>query len=64
MSERFQSWLLRSNGFKMMQFIVNERLAKRSGLIGKMARAIEMGERQYSQHTFGRAFRVVNYYWV
>jgi len=23
-----------------------------------------MGERQYSQHTFGRAFRVVNYFWV
>ena len=48
MSTRFQSWLLRSNGFKMMQFLVNERLAKRSGLIGKMARALEMGERQYS----------------
>jgi hypothetical protein len=64
MSERFQAWLLRSNGFKMVQYIVNERLAKRSGLIGKIARAIEMGERQYSQHAFGRAFRVVNYYWV
>ena len=48
----------------MIQFIVNERLAKRSGLIGKIARSLELGERQYSTHTFGRAFRVVNYYWV
>lgn len=48
----------------MMQFIVNERLAKRSGLIGKIARSLEMGERQYSQHAWGRTFRVVNYYWV
>lgn len=64
MSERFQSWLLRNNGFKMMQFLVNERLAKRSGVIGRLARALEMGKRQYSQHTFTRAFRVVNFYWV
>jgi hypothetical protein len=48
----------------MVQFIVNERLAKRSGLIGKIARSLEMGQRQYSQHAFGRTFRVVNYYWV
>lgn len=47
-----------------MQFIVNERLAKRSGLIGKIARSLEMGERQYSQHAFGRAFKVVNFYWI
>jgi len=64
MSERFQSWLLKSGGFKAVQFIVNDRLAKRSGLIGKIARSMEMGERQYSQHIFGRAFRVVNFYWV
>jgi hypothetical protein len=55
---------LNSGGFKLVQYINNERLAKRSGLIGKIARNLEMGERQYSQHAFGRAFRVVNYYWV
>lgn len=64
MSERLQSWLLKNNGFKMMQYLVNERLAKRSGLIGRIARSLEMGERQYSAHTFTRAFRVVNYYWI
>lgn len=47
-----------------MQYVVNERLAKRTGLIGKIARSLEMGERQYSQHAFFRAFKVVNYYWV
>lgn len=56
--------MLKSSGFKMMQYIVNERLAKRSGLIGRIARSLEMGERQYSQHAFGRAFKVVNYYWI
>ena len=64
MSERFQTWLLKSGGFKAMQYLVNERLAKRSGLIGRIARSLEMGERQYSQHAFGRAFRVVNFYWI
>jgi hypothetical protein len=48
----------------MMQFLVNERLAKRSGLIGRIFRSLEMGERQYSRHTFHRAFRVINYFWV
>jgi hypothetical protein len=56
--------MLQSSGFKAVQYLVNERLAKRSGLIGKIARSLEMGERQYSQHTFFRAFRVVNFYWV
>jgi hypothetical protein len=55
---------LKTGGFKLLQYINNERLAKRSGLIGKIARNLEMGERQYSQHAFGRAFRVVNFYWV
>jgi hypothetical protein len=64
MSERFQSWLLKSGGFKALQFFVNENLAKRSGLLGKFGRTFTLGQREYSQHAFGRAFRVVNYYWV
>ena len=48
----------------MVQFLVNEKLGKRSGFIGSIFRNLEMGPRQYSQHAFGRAFRVVNYYWV
>ena len=62
MSTRFQSWLLRNTGG--LQYLVNERLAKRSGAIGRVFKALEMGERQYGQHTLLRAFRVVNYFWV
>jgi hypothetical protein len=62
MSARFQSWLLKNTGG--LQYLVNERLAKRSGLIGRIARAIEMGPRQYSPHTLLRSFRVANYFWV
>ena len=47
-----------------MQYLVNDRLATRSGLIGRMARALEMGERQYSAHAFGRGLKVVNFFWV
>lgn len=47
-----------------LQYLVNERLAKRSGLIGRIFRSLEMGPRQYSQHTIHRAFRVANYFWV
>ena len=43
---------------------MNERLAKRPGLIGRTFKALEMGKREYSAHTFGRAFRVVNYFWM
>ena len=44
--------------------MINERLGKRSGLIGRIFKSLEIGPRQYSQHTFHRAFRVVNYFWV
>ena len=47
-----------------LQYIVNEKLGKRSGLIGRIFRGVEMGPRQYSQHTFYRAFRVVNFFWL
>ena len=43
---------------------MNERLGKRTNIIGRIFRGLEMGPRQYSQHTFHRAFRVVNYFWV
>lgn len=62
MSQRVQNWLLKNTGF--VQYLVNERLAKRSGLIGRIFKGLEMGPRNYSQHTIHRAFRVVNYFWV
>ena len=43
---------------------MNDRLSKRPGLIGRIFKGLEMGPRQYSQHTFHRAFRVVNFFWV
>ena len=62
MSQRFQKWLLANT--TGLQYFINERLATRSGVIGRMARAVEMGERQYSSHSLGRVLRVVNWFWV
>lgn len=39
-------------------------MASRSGAIGRLFKAIEMGKREYGTHTFHRAFRVVNWMWV
>ena len=62
MSERFQAWLLKNRAYKAVEYVVNERLGKRSGLIGRFFRALEMGERQYSRHAVGRNLRVINYF--
>ena len=62
MTERLQNWMLaRTTG---MQYLVNERLAKRGGPIGRVFKALEMGKRQYGQHTLGRMFKLVNYWWL
>ena len=29
-----------------------------------MFKGLEMGKREYGEHTFHRAFRMVNYFWV
>ena len=62
MTQRVQQWILR-NGTGL-KYIVNERLATRSGLIGRIFKGLEIGERVYGQHAFHRLLRVVNYYWV
>ena len=64
MSHKFQSWLLGTTPYKTLQYVVNERLAQRSGPIGNLFKALEMGKREYSAHTLHRAFRVVNYFWM
>ena len=62
MTERFQNWMLsRTTG---LQYLVNERLAKRGGPIGSLFRALEMGKRQYGNHTLGRFAKLMNYYWL
>ena len=62
MSHKFQSWLLRNT--QGLQYVVNERLAARDNLIGRMFKPFIIGKREYSAHTFHRAFRVVNYFWM
>ena len=47
-----------------LQHLVNEKLGKRPGLIGRIFKGLEMGKREYSEHTLHRAFRVVNYMWM
>ena len=45
MTERFQTWMLgKTSG---LQYLINERLAKRSGPIGTLFNNLEMGKRQY-----------------
>ena len=39
-------------------------MAKRSGLIGRIFKGLEIGPRQYGQHAHYRVFRVVNYFWM
>ena len=62
MTQRVQSFILRNTGF--LQHLINERLATRPGLVGRIFKGIEMGNREYSEHTFHRIFRLVNYFWV
>ena len=62
MSQRVQAWLLRNT--TGLQYFVNERMAVRPGLIGRIFKGLEMGRREYSEHTLHRAFRVVNFMWM
>ena len=62
MTERFQNWMLsRTSG---LQYLVNERLAKRGGPVGRIFTLLEMGKRQYGQHSLGRFLRIANYWWL
>ena len=49
---------------KGLQYIINERLAKKSGLIGSLGRALEIGPRQYGAHVLPRFFKVANYHFI
>ena len=44
--------------------MINERLGNRAGLVGRMFKPWEIGAREYSAHSFGRLFRIVNFFWV
>ena len=62
MSQRVQAFILRNTGG--LQYLVNEKLGTRPGLIGRIFKGLETGKREYSDHTLHRAFRVVNYMWM
>lgn len=59
MSERLQTWILANT--KGLQYLVNERLAKRPGAIGRLFTHLSMGPRQYSRHSIGRIWRALNF---
>lgn len=60
MTEVIQRFLLKNT--KFLQYIVNDKLAKRKGSIGKFFRWMEIGERQNGTHYSARWFRVFNHY--
>ena len=62
MSTRVQAFLLANT--KGLQYLINERLAKRSGLIGSIFKGLRIGERQYGTHAAGRTLKVINYFWM
>ena len=49
---------------KGLQYLINERLATRSGVIGRIFKGLEMGNRQYGTHRVHKVFRVGNYFWM
>ena len=62
MTTRLQTWLLKNTGG--LQYLVNERLAKRPGLIGRVFKHLEIGKREMGAHSFLRTTRLVNFAWV
>ena len=61
MSEPVQKWLLEQ---KWLKTLVNERLAKRSGVIGRLFTFLKIGPRQLSSHTIPKILKYVNSYYV
>jgi uncharacterized protein YqgQ len=58
MTEFIQRFLL--NNTKWLQHLVNDKLAKRKGGIGKFFSWMEIGPRNYGQHIFPKYFRLWN----
>ena len=59
MSYRVQAFLLRNTTF--LQRVINDNLAKKSGFIGTVFKALEIGPRQYGFHTLPKLLRLGNY---
>ena len=61
MSESVQGWILQKKGFVNY---VNNNLAKRSGVIGRVFTLLSVGNRQMGQHRVGAFLKFVNHYLV
>ena len=62
MSHRIQAFLLRNTTF--LQRVVNDNLAKKSGMVGNLFRALEIGPRQYGFHVIPKFLRYSNFLMV
>ena len=62
MSYRVQAFLLRNTTF--LQRVINDNLAKKSGVIGSIFRALEIGPRQYGFHVLPKLLRLGNFKFV
>ena len=56
MSEEIQKFIL--NYTKGLQRLVNQKLAKRKGVLGDLSRSMKIGERHYGEHVIRRWFRL------
>ena len=59
MTERVQEFLLKHT--KFLQYLINEKLGKRKGMVGKIFRQFEIGPRQMGKHTLPNIIRYGNY---
>ena len=58
MTESIQRFLLKNTRF--LQYVVNEKLAKREGRVGKFFRWMEIGPRNGGDHVITKIFRLWN----
>ena len=61
MSESVQNWILKQKGFVSL---INDRLAKRKGLIGKLFTALRVGPRELGAHTAPKFLKFANFYYM
>ena len=62
MTDRFQKWFLRNT--TGLQFLVNERLAKRPGAVGRLFSFLSLGKRQMGRHTIPGFLKLGNHFLV
>lgn len=62
MTERLQAWILSNT--TGLQYVVNERLAKRGGPVGRIFTWLSIGKRQMSGHSSSKVLKLANYWWL